>query len=289
MKVIHTIAEFRAWRASVGVDMLTPFVPTMGALHDGHASLVRQARALAPSGAVVSSIFVNPTQFGPAEDFSKYPRTLESDCDTLTAAGCDAVFVPSAQEMYPGLEVSSTLGLSGGTSVDPGPLANILDGQIRPDHFRGVCTVVAKLLAITQPSHLLLGQKDFQQQLILRHMCDDLNFATQVITCPTLREADGLAMSSRNRYLSPAERPRAMGLFAALTAAKAAFNAGQIHAQTLEALMEEHVTGHGLALQYAVVRDVQTLGSFPLTIDAPAVLLIAAKLGNTRLIDNMLL
>jgi len=200
MKVIHTIAEFRAWRGAVGAG-LTPFVPTMGALHEGHASLVRQARAMADTGGrVIASIFVNPTQFGPAEDFSKYPRTLEADCQMLEAAGCDAVFVPSAGEMY-GVPAGGTLNaatqMESGVTVDPGPLGNVLDGAIRPGHFRGVCTVVAKLLNITQPSHLLLGQKDFQQQAILRRMCADLNMPVEVVTCPTLREVDGLAMSSR--------------------------------------------------------------------------------------------
>lgn len=295
MNVLHTIAEFRVWRHTVPARALAPFVPTMGALHDGHASLVRQARAMAarPAGTVMASIFVNPTQFGPQEDFAKYPRTLEADCQLLAAAGCDAVFAPSAEEMYPGIRQLSTQHATVQTAVDPGPLGTVLEGALRPGHFRGVCTVVAKLLNIVQPSHLLLGQKDFQQQAILRQMCAELNLPVEVVTCPTMREADGLAMSSRNRYLKADERTRAVALWEALSWAKAAYDGGEREASVLDAGMEQRLTARGLVPHYALVAQAQTLAPFREApgggVESPAVLLIAAKLGPTRLIDNLLL
>ena len=295
MNILHSIADFRVWRRSVPSAALTPFVPTMGALHEGHASLVRQARAMAaqPGGTVVASIFVNPTQFGPQEDFAKYPRTLEADCRLLAAAGCDAVFVPSTQEMYPGIQDLSTQHTAVRTSVNPGRLGTVLEGALRPGHFRGVCTVVAKLLNIVQPSHVLLGQKDFQQQAILRQMCADLNLPVEVVTCPTAREADGLAMSSRNRYLNADERARAVALWEALCWAQQAYEAGQRDARTLDAGMEQRLAARGLIPQYALVAHARTLRPFRDAanglVESPAVLLLAARLGATRLIDNLLL
>jgi len=290
VQVIHTIREFREYHRTHGSADVRAFAPTMGALHDGHASLIRQARTMAGAdGLVLSSIFVNPTQFGPQEDFAKYPRTLESDVAILTAAGCDAVFVPSAEEMYPGIRTLNTQHSAMGTSVDPGPLANVLEGAIRPGHFRGVCTVVAKLLNITQPTHLLLGQKDFQQQAILRLMVRELDMPCEVVTCPTLRESNGLAMSSRNRYLSADERSRAPAIFQAMNAAKAMFDAGEHNAAPLNDLMQQRITAAGMQVQYALVADRDTLAPFENTIDKPAVLLVAAKLGTTRLIDNLVL
>lgn len=293
MLVIHHIPQFRKWRRSVNAPGVT-FAPTMGALHEGHASLLRQARAMAgPSGTAISSIFVNPTQFGPSEDFSKYPRTLDADLRILEDAGCDAVFVPSPQEMYAAIHTLNTQALAEMTSIDPGPLATVLEGAIRPGHFRGVCTVVAKLLNIVEPTHLLLGQKDFQQQAILRRMCLDLNMPVEVVTCPTVREPDGLAMSSRNRYLSPEERARAVALYEALTAAKAQFEAGEKSAEALEHTMHAQLTARGLQVQYAVAAHPTDLRpwreSLHACVQGPCVLLIAAKLGTTRLIDNMLL
>jgi pantoate--beta-alanine ligase len=286
MNVFHTIAEFRAWRRSLPPALRVPFVPTMGALHDGHASLVRQAAAMANGGKVAASIFVNPTQFGPSEDFTKYPRTLEADVKILTASGCDAVFVPSAQEMY-GNHVGHSQAQAETASVDPGPLANVLEGAIRPGHFRGVCTVVLKLLNITQPTHLLLGQKDFQQQAVLRQMVADLNVPVEVVTCPTMREPDGLAMSSRNRYLNPDERSRAIALHEALTGAKQAYDRGERERESLERGMQEKIAARGLDVQYAVVRHRDTLREFSAAVDSPCVFLVAAKLGSTRLIDNL--
>ena len=297
MKVIHTISEFRQWRRGLPPNAggRLPFAPTMGALHEGHASLVRLARSFADGsgvrGTVLSSIFVNPTQFGPAEDFAKYPRTLDADVQILSDAGCDAVFVPSAQEMYGGLQSFNSNALAEISSIDPGPLATVLEGAIRPGHFRGVCTVVAKLLNVVEPTHLLLGQKDFQQQAILRQMCVDLNMAVEVVTCPTIREADGLAMSSRNRYLSPEERSRAVGLYEALTEAKSRYDGGERDAAAMESGMRRRLEARGLQVQYAVAAHPQTLRLWTEHLDGrvtgPCVLLIAAKLGSTRLIDNM--
>jgi pantoate--beta-alanine ligase len=287
MNVLSTIADFRAWRRRLPARSRTPFVPTMGALHEGHASLVRAARQIAgppgAGGSVLASIFVNPTQFGPREDFAKYPRTLDADCILLEAAGCDALFAPSAAEMYP---------QPPGITVDPGPMGGVLEGAIRPGHFRGVCTVVAKLLGIVEPSHLLLGQKDFQQQAILRRMAADLNMPVDVVTRPTLREPDGLAMSSRNRYLTPDQRPRAAALFEALTWAHTAHARGQRQASEIDAGMDQRLTARGLVPQYALAADAATLVPFRDTggqIKPGGVLLIAAQLGATRLIDNMLL
>jgi pantoate--beta-alanine ligase len=237
---------------------------------------------------------VNPTQFGPGEDFSRYPRTLEPDIELLSAAGCDAVLVPSAEEIYPGIAQAGGDPSGSMTGIDPGPMAELLEGAIRggrTGHFRGVCTIVAKLLNIVTPTHLLLGQKDYQQQAILRRMCADLNMPVEVVTCLTVREPDGLAMSSRNRYLSADQRSRAPAIYQALASAKEAFAAGQRHASVLEAGMEKGMTGQGLDVQYAVAVHADTLLGFRESgdgrIDASAVLLIAAKLGTTRLIDNM--
>jgi pantoate--beta-alanine ligase len=291
MKVIHTVAEFRSWRRTIPQNTLAPFVPTMGALHEGHASLIRAARQMAPAkrGVVLASVFVNPTQFGPTEDFAKYPRTLGSDCALLEAAGCDALFAPSPEEMYG--TANPTSQPTTAITIDPGPLATVLEGAFRPGHFRGVCTVVAKLLGIVQPTHLLLGQKDFQQQAIVRQMVADLNLPLEVVTCPTVRELDGLALSSRNRYLSRSERPRATALFQALSWAKQAFDSGERNAAVLDAGMDERLRACGLVPQYALVAHAHSLQPFRdlrIAVQTPAVALIAAKLGQTRLIDNLL-
>jgi len=294
MHVLHTIREFRTWRQSAGNTVT--FVPTMGALHEGHASLVRAARVLAdqssPRGTVAASIFVNPTQFGPNEDFTRYPRTLESDTRMLAAAGCDAVFVPDAKEMYPTIDATSTASSLLATSIDPGPLGNVLEGAIRPGHFRGVCTVVAKLLHIVQPSHMLLGQKDYQQQAILRQMCAELNEDLEVVTCPTIREEDGLAMSSRNRYLTADERTRAATIYRALEWARQTYAQGERQAVALEEGMSARVATAGLIPQYTHVAHAENLTlvrNTGGTVQTPAILLIAALLGKTRLIDNMAL
>ena len=310
MIVIETIQAFHEWRRKIDrsrQDPIVPFVPTMGALHEGHAFLVRRARETAPreqNGQVIASIFVNPTQFGPREDFSRYPRTLQADLAMLEQAGCDAVLVPAVEELFPGIRTLNTEALadaksataaSGHTaaSVEPGPMATILEGAIRPGHFRGVCTVVAKLLNITRPTHLLLGQKDFQQQAILRQMCADLNFPVEVVTCPTIRESDGLAMSSRNRYLSPDDRRRATALFEALTWARIAFEKGERQAAILDAGMDQRLRARDLIPDYALAAHAHSLAPYRDApggmVNGPCILLIAARLGSTRLLDNMLL
>jgi pantoate--beta-alanine ligase len=240
---------------------------------------------------VAGSIFVNPTQFGPGEDFGKYPRTLQADTEMFNAAGCDLLFVPSAAEMY-GEQFLRTG--KAAMAVDPGALAQVLEGAIRPGHFAGVCTVVLKLLNIVQPTELLLGQKDFQQQAILRRMCAELNVPVEVVTCPTVREADGLAMSSRNRYLNPDERSRAVAIYDGLMMAKRLFEMGERNAAALESAIREKIEQRGLTPQYAVAANPSSLELWSQIgpagkIEGPCVFLVAAKLGTTRLIDNWLM
>ena len=273
-----TISEFRQYRRSAAGSKVI-FVPTMGALHEGHGSLVRMARRLAGAdGIVAASIFVNPTQFGPHEDFHKYPRPFEQDLANLTKWEADVVFSPSPEEMYPP---------GNAMSIDPGPLGSVLDGAIRPGHFRGVCTVVAKLLGIVEPAAIILGQKDFQQQLILRQMVRDLNMPVEVVTAPTVREPDGLAMSSRNRYLSPDQRMRAGSIYQALGWARDQYNGGMRDAGVLEAGMSERIRQAGLEVQYTLVCHAETLEAYREKVGSPCVFLIAAQLGTTRLIDNL--
>ncbi len=258
----------------------------MGALHAGHMSLVSAARA--QCDIVAASIFVNPTQFGPNEDFAKYPRTFDSDRAQLEAAGVDILFAPSAETMYP----------AGNTAtVDPGAIGNRLDGASRPGHFRGVATIVTRLFAIAQPDRGYFGQKDAAQVAVLRHVARDLNLPVELVACPIVREPDGLAMSSRNRYLSPAERVRALVLNRALNAAESLARSGQTRAHPLRAAMLETVAapdpspGAGpvpVRIDYAAVVDPDSL--LPVDdISRGALLAIAAFVGRTRLIDNMLL
>ena len=296
IRVLQTIAEFRAYRRSLGDQGVLGFVPTMGALHEGHASLVRQARQMADHpnsptapGQVLASIFVNPTQFVPGEDYNKYPRTLDADVALLQSVGCDAVFVPTAQEMYPDLARQSTEQSLLMTSIEPGPLGNVLEGSIRPGHFRGVCSVVAKLLLITQPTHLFMGQKDYQQQLVLRRMIEDLNFPVELVRCPTVREPDGLALSSRNRYLSSDERRRAVAISQSLFWAKDQWAHGQRDTAVLDSGLRQRLQAQELDVQYALACHARTLEVWKGQITGPCVLLIAAKAGTTRLIDNVVL
>jgi pantoate--beta-alanine ligase len=255
-------------------------VPTMGALHAGHASLIERARA--ECSCVVATIFVNPTQFGPNEDFSRYPRTLDADLDICRQAGADIVFTPTVSDMYsPDAE----------TIVRVGGLSTILEGAHRPGHFDGVTTVVAKLFLITEPDRAFFGQKDFQQQLIIRRMVRDLNFPIEIVTCPIIREADGLAMSSRNRYLSVEERRAATAISQSLWFAESiATQPGALPAAVQLALAERLKTTPGIDLQYAVLADPDTLTQLPITSQAnTAVALIAARVGTTRLLDNHIL
>ena len=259
------------------------FVPTMGALHAGHASLMRRARAEAPDGAVVVSIFVNPLQFGAGEDLDRYPRTLDADLALCAGEGVDVVFAPGVQEVYPGGEPQVT--------VEPGPLATVLEGESRPGHFRGVLTVVAKLFGLVQPDVAVFGEKDYQQLTLIRRMVADLCLAgargpIRVVGAPTLRDDDGLAMSSRNRYLDPGQRQVAATLSRARRAARERASYGVPPARW--AAMSVLQAEPGLELDYLALRDAD-LGELPDYPDRPVEgrILVAARVGTTRLIDNL--
>jgi pantoate--beta-alanine ligase len=264
-----------AWRVA---GKRIGLVPTMGALHEGHLSLVEASRR--DNDITVATIFVNPTQFGPREDFAKYPRTLEQDLALLSRAGCDYAFAPTAAEMYP-------TGCS--TAIEPPRVAQAWEGNFRPGHFRGVCTVVLKLLEIVPSQHAYFGQKDYQQQLVLRHMVRDLNLAVKLVTCPIVRESSGLALSSRNRYLSTAETQTALGLSKALQRVEQQWYNGEQSGDRLRKLLQTTLTEHGIdRMDYATVVHADTLEELE-TVTAPAVALIACHVGSTRLIDNHLL
>ncbi|HTV48844.1 MAG TPA: pantoate--beta-alanine ligase [Phycisphaerae bacterium] len=281
MKIVSTIAECRAQRKAFTGAGPVVFVPTMGALHEGHGSLVQMARTLAGlEGFVISSVFVNPLQFGPQEDFSHYPRPLENDVKMLEQWHTDLLFAPPPEQMYPEGKVE--------VAVDPGPLGDVLEGALRPGHFRGVCTVVAKFLSIVQPDVLILGQKDYQQQVILRRMAADLNFSTQVLTAPIVRESGGLAASSRNQYLTSDERARAGAIYAALTWAAEEIRTGHNFVRPLIRGIQRRISAAGMKVEYVVACHTQTLTAYEKIIDGPCVLLAAAKLSTTRLIDNVI-
>jgi pantoate--beta-alanine ligase len=276
MDVLRTIQSVRDWRlarpGSVGL------VPTMGFLHAGHVSLMTRAR---PENArVAATIFVNPKQFGPREDLAAYPRDLPRDLALLEAAGADAVFVPEAEAMYPaGFD----------TYVEVGAVAGPLEGARRPGHFRGVATVVAKLLNIVQPTRAYFGQKDVQQLAVIRAMVRDLDMPVEIVACATVREADGLAMSSRNTYLGPAERAAAPVLYRALTTARAAWRGGERDGDALRRLMQDVLAAEPLAeVDYVSVADPRTLAELE-TVAEGAVLSMAVRIGRARLIDNIAL
>lgn len=272
MRTLNTIREAQLFRRDAGSPVV--LVPTMGALHAGHAALIEAARARAgQSGTVVVSIFVNPTQFAPNEDFAEYPRTLQADMALCDAHGADTVFAPDAGEMYPPGD---------STFVDEGTLARGLCGASRPGHFRGVCTVVAKLFHIFRPDAAIFGEKDYQQLAVIRRMARDLFFGVEIVGQPTVREPDGLAMSSRNRYLDPEQRKRAAKISAALRAAAAKTSPEEIAAAAAD-LIER---GTGTAPEYVAVVDAETLEPLK-SLDRPAVLAAAVKIGETRLIDNL--
>lgn len=274
MLVFKTIAETRAWRLRLAGKTLG-LVPTMGALHAGHLSLVRAARA--HCNVVAVSIFVNPTQFGPKEDFAAYPRTFEQDCQKLEAEGVELLFAPSAEEMYP---------LGASTFVEVEGLSDRLDGVSRPGHFRGVATVVAKLFNIFAPEHAYFGQKDAAQVAVLRKMVRDLLFSVHLDVCATIREPDGLAMSSRNRNLNGEQRQQALALFQALQAIKANFENGERDAVSLLAGAQHLLAG--LQVDYCRIVDADTLEDIS-TVHSGALAAVAALVGPTRLIDNLLL
>jgi len=253
-------------------------VPTMGALHAGHLSLVRAAKARC--GVVVASIFVNPTQFGPSEDFAKYPRSFEADCAALAGEGVDVVFAPTVEEMYPKGET---------TWVTVEGVSERLDGGSRPGHFRGVTTVVAKLFHVIEPDVAFFGQKDAAQLAVIRRMVRDLNFPVEIVGCPIVREPDGLAMSSRNVYLSPEERRRALVLRRSLQSAESAFRAGERDAARLRENGRAVIAREpGVRLDYFEIVDPETLEAVD-RIARPALLAVAANVGSTRLIDNVVL
>jgi len=259
------------------------FVPTMGYLHEGHLSLLREARTR--GDVVVLSIFVNPTQFGPKEDLSRYPRDLAGDLAKAASAGCDVAFVPSAEAMYPpGFQ----------TYVEPGPLATGLCGDRRPGHFRGVVTVVAKLFSLVLPDVALFGEKDYQQLRVIARMARDLDLGVEVVGCPLVREPDGLAMSSRNAYLAPDDRGRAVALSRGLFAARDAFAAGERDAAALVARARAVIDAEpAFRLDYLELRDAEELTPVGGAVTRPVVLAVAAFIGPTerptRLIDNVVL
>jgi pantoate--beta-alanine ligase len=267
-------AQVKAWRAE---GHTIGFVPTMGALHRGHVSLVEAARRR--NSRVIASIFVNPTQFAPTEDLSKYPRDLPGDMQKLAGGGCHAVFTTSPEEMYPpGFATWVTVeGLTSG-----------LCGRARPTHFRGVTTVVSKLWNIVQPDDAYLGEKDRQQLQVLKRMTKDLDLPIAVHGCPIVREADGLAMSSRNAYLSPEDRQRATALSRGLCAARASFATGERSARALEGIVKKELDAVGAKLDYVDAVDLETLATVE-TADTSTVIAVACIVGKTRLIDNHLL
>lgn len=279
MKVVERKPEMRelaaGWRAA---GRRVGLVPTMGALHEGHLSLVRAATG--ECDATVVSIFVNPTQFAPGEDFEQYPRTLEADeaaCDKL---GVEAVFAPSADEMY---------GAAAETYVGQDRLTTILEGAARPTHFRGVLTVVLKLFHIVGPHAAYFGRKDYQQAVVIRRMVADLDVPVEIRVCPTVREPGGLALSSRNNYLRPEERRRATCLFDALCRAERLFEEGERDPGALQRAMRERLGAEtGVQVDYAVITDGADLTT-PDTARAGDVALVAARVGETRLIDNIVL
>jgi pantoate--beta-alanine ligase len=274
MQVVKTISEIRTLRQKLSGPV--GFVPTMGYLHEGHLALVKQARI--ENSALIISIYVNPTQFGPREDFGAYPRDLNRDLELLRGGGADIVFVPADEEMYPP-EFSSW--------VDVEKVTERLEGASRPGHFRGVATVVAKLFNIVEPSRGYFGQKDAQQVVVIKRMVADLNMGIEIVVVPTVRESDGLAMSSRNIYLNPKERQAATILFKALTLAWQLKGGGENDAEKIRRQMTSLIQKEPLAqIDYVSIADAETLEELNL-IDRPAVASLAVRVGRTRLIDNM--
>jgi pantoate--beta-alanine ligase len=272
VQTIQTIPDLRA--ALAGAADVT-LVPTMGNLHDGHLSLVRAARRR--SGPVVASIFVNPLQFAPHEDFAKYPRTLDRDVELLGASGCDIVFAPSAGEMYPESQQYKVL--------PPALLADILEGSVRPGFFTGVCTVVMKLFNIVQPRAAVFGKKDYQQLRVVECMVRQLALPVEIIPADTVRDPTGLALSSRNAYLNAAQRVEAAQLYAALCTAAGLVRAGRRDWARIEQITAESLTARGWRPDYMAIRRSRDLG--PPAGSEALVVLGAARLGDTRLIDNV--
>jgi pantoate--beta-alanine ligase len=301
MIVANTRAELKAARGKLAAPVV--LVPTMGALHDGHRGLLRRARELAgPDGAVVVSVFVNPLQFGPNEDLDSYPRSLDADLAACQAEGADLVFAPSVREMYPYEQL---------IRVDPGPIGKVLEGEFRPGFFHGVLTVVLKLFSLVRPDIAVFGQKDAQQLVLVRRMCADFGLGVEVEAVATVRAADGLALSSRNEYLSPEERAVAPVLYRALSAGAGAAGAGPAAVLAAAQAVLDRPTGGGPGpgapgpgdagrtrrvgpsprVDYLALVDARSYAPVPLDdleFHGSAVLAIAARVGNTRLIDNVI-
>ncbi len=279
MVELHTITELRRWiRTQRQAGRRIGFVPTMGALHEGHLRLVDEARRRADT--VIMSIFVNPLQFGPTEDFARYPRDLARDRSLAKARGVDAVFVPSTETMYPpGAEIR----------VVPGPSADRWEGAARPGHFTGVLTVVAKLLHLVEPDVACFGRKDVQQAVLITQMVRDLDWPLEIHVVPTAREADGLALSSRNTYLDPSERREAVSLSGALRAAHQAWRSGETDAGSIERVIRRYLEGSpGVEVEYIAIAEPRGLS--PVAQAGPdTIVAIATRLGHTRLIDNIVL
>ena len=281
MQRVSNVVELRECVSALrGNGNRVGFVPTMGNLHAGHYSLIEEARRHAE--VVVASVFVNPTQFGPNEDFACYPRTPESDADGLAAAGCDVMFIPDSSTMYPS-------GPEQSVRVQVPVISEKLDGAIRPGHFDGVASVVARLFNLVQPDIAVFGRKDYQQLLVIRRMVEDLAFPIRIVGAPIIREANGLAMSSRNQYLSPRQREQAAVIFQTLNWMKTRHNAGDTPNEIESAAMLR-LRDNGLDPDYATLRTASDLTELPADHTGqhfPAVALIAARLGETRLIDNL--
>lgn len=276
MKIVDTIAAMKVWRGQITGSV--GFVPTMGFLHEGHLVLVRHARS--GNSQVAVSLFVNPTQFGPQEDFAQYPRDPERDLALLEKEGTDIVFMPTAEEMYP-------KGFNSWVEVEK--VTERLEGAARPGHFRGVATVVAKLFNIVEPTKAYFGQKDAQQAVVIKKMVADLNMNLEIVVVPTVREPDGLAMSSRNIYLDPEERRAATVLYRALSRAQQSWERGESDAECLRQEMIDLIQQEPWAtIGYVNVADATTLEELT-RIDRPALVSLAVKIGKTRLIDNITL
>jgi pantoate--beta-alanine ligase len=278
MQIISTISEMQSLAEAIrGEGKRIGFVPTMGFLHEGHLSLMRKARQ--ENDAVVASIFVNPTQFGPTEDLARYPRDAEGDRRKCGSVGVDVIFTPSTEEMYPEKPV---------VFVDVEGLSDILEGAIRPGHFRGVATVVAKLFHIVKPHKAYFGQKDYQQCAVIKRMVKGLDLDVEVAVLPTMREPGGLAMSSRNSYLDSEQRTKAACLFRALTSAEELVRSGVREPEKVKQRMRTIIAQEkGVEIDYAEVVDPDDLSPLA-TITDRTVLLVAARIGSTRLIDNLL-
>jgi pantoate--beta-alanine ligase len=275
--LVRSKAGLEAVRASLAPPVV--LVPTMGALHDGHRTLLRLARELAgPAGTVMASVFVNPLQFGPAEDFDRYPRPLNADLDVCAQEGVGLVFAPGPRVMYPRAQA---------ITVDPGPAGRLLEGEFRPGFFTGVLTVVLKLLELTRPQVAVFGEKDAQQLALIRRMTADLNLPVRIASVPISRDPDGLATSSRNAYLSAADRAVALAIPAALAAGRDAAGDGPKAALAAAQHMLDTRAGQALAVDYLTLADPESFTPVDEAHTGPALLAIAAKVGATRLIDNM--